>query len=172
ADSGGPLSWPLPAAVIGLAAMAWLSWRAVRTDRLRASTLVWGGWLLITGAVFSFMAGIIHPYYTVALVPAIGALTGIGAVELWRRRQHAAARLALAAGIAATAAWAYLLLGRTPAWLPWLRTAVLLCGLLAAAAVLVRRSDPPEPPGTPPASPSPFTAPGRQAGRPHRVLAM
>jgi 4-amino-4-deoxy-L-arabinose transferase-like glycosyltransferase len=136
ADMGGQVSWLLPAALIGLAAMAWLSWRAVRTDRLRASSLLWGGWLLVTGAVFSFMAGIIHPYYTVALVPAIGALTGIGAVELWHRRQHAAARLTLAAGIAATAAWAYLLLGRTPGWLPWLRTVVLLCGLLAAGTVL------------------------------------
>ena len=98
--------------------------------------MLWGGWLLVTGGVFSFMAGIIHPYYTVALAPAIGALTGIGAVELWRRRQHVAARLTLAAGIAVTAAWAYLLLGRTPAWLPWLRTVVVLCGLAAAAAVL------------------------------------
>jgi 4-amino-4-deoxy-L-arabinose transferase-like glycosyltransferase len=135
-DMGGQVSWLLPAALIGLATMAWLSWRAVRTDRLRASVMLWGGWLLVTGAVFSFMAGIIHPYYTVALVPAIGALTGIGAVELWRRRQHPAARLTLAGGIAATAVWAYLLLGRTPAWLPWLRTVVLLCGLLAAAVVL------------------------------------
>ena len=75
-----------------------------------AAALLWGGWLLVTGGVFSFMAGIIHPYYTVALVPAIGALTGIGAVELWRRRQHAAARLVLAGGIAVTAAWAYVLL--------------------------------------------------------------
>ena len=104
--------------------------------RASTSTVLWGGWLLVTGGVFSFMAGIIHPYYTVALAPAIGALTGIGAVELWRRRQHVAARLTLAAGIAATAAWAYLLLGRTPAWLPWLRTVVVLCGLAAAAAVL------------------------------------
>ena len=135
-DMGGQVSWLLPAALIGLAALAWLSWRTVRTNRLRASVLLWGGWLLVTGGVFSFMAGIIHPYYTVALVPAIGALTGIGAVELWRRRQHAAARLALAAGIATTAVWACLLLGRTPAWLPWLRAVVLLCGLPAAAAVL------------------------------------
>jgi 4-amino-4-deoxy-L-arabinose transferase-like glycosyltransferase len=135
-DMGGQASWLLPAALIGLAVMAWLSWRAVRTDRLRASAILWGGWLLVTGAVFSFMAGIIHPYYTVALVPAIGALTGIGAVELWRRRQHAAARLLLAAGIATAAVWAYLLLGRTPPWLPWLRTVVLLCGLLAATAVV------------------------------------
>ena len=30
--------------------------------------------------------GIIHPYYTVALAPAIGALVGIGAVTLWHNR--------------------------------------------------------------------------------------
>jgi 4-amino-4-deoxy-L-arabinose transferase-like glycosyltransferase len=171
-DMGGQVSWLLPAALIGLAAIAWLSWRAARTDRLRASALVWGGWLLVTGAVFSFMAGIIHPYYTVALVPAIGALTGIGAVELWRRRQHPGARLTLAAGFAATAVWAYLLLGRAPGWLPWLRTVVLLCGLLAAAAVLARVSAPPEPAGAPPASPFPLHSPGRPADRPHRALAM
>jgi 4-amino-4-deoxy-L-arabinose transferase-like glycosyltransferase len=204
ADMGGQVSWLLPAALIGLASLAWLSWRAARTGRLparegawrlatrvpsaprgvlgpsgsgvspeggvppqasTASALLWGGWLLVTGGVFSFMAGIIHPYYTVALVPAIGALTGIGAVELWRRRQHAAARLVLAAGIAATAVWAYLLLNRTPGWLPWLRTVVLLCGLAAAAAMLVREGDPPEPHGAP-------MAPGRQAARPHRALAM
>ena len=38
ADMGGQASWLLPAALIGLAVMAWLSWRAVRTDRLRART--------------------------------------------------------------------------------------------------------------------------------------
>jgi 4-amino-4-deoxy-L-arabinose transferase-like glycosyltransferase len=133
---GGQVSWLLPAALIGLAALVWLSWRSARTDRVRAAALLWGGWLLVTGGVFSFMAGIIHPYYTIALAPAIAALTGIGAVTVWARRDHAAARLTLAAGIAVTALWAYLLLDRTPAWLPWLRAVVPLCGLLAAAAVL------------------------------------
>jgi len=71
ADMGGQVSWLLPAALIALAALAWLSWRAVRTDRVRAAALLWGGWLLVTGGVFSFMAGIIHPYYTIALAPAI-----------------------------------------------------------------------------------------------------
>ncbi len=42
-------------------------------------------------------------------------------------------------------------------------------GASSPGAVLARGSDPPEPPGAPPASPSPFTAPGRQAGRPHRA---
>jgi 4-amino-4-deoxy-L-arabinose transferase-like glycosyltransferase len=136
ADMGGQVSWLLPAALIALAALAWLSWRAVRRDRTRAGALLWGGWLVVTGGVFSYMAGIIHPYYTIALAPAIGALTGIGAVALWRRREHVAARLALAAGIAVTAVWAYVLLGRTQSWLPWLRAVVLLCGVLATAFVL------------------------------------
>jgi 4-amino-4-deoxy-L-arabinose transferase-like glycosyltransferase len=33
----------------------------------RAAFVLWGGWLLVTGLIFSFMAGIVHPYYTVAL---------------------------------------------------------------------------------------------------------
>ena len=47
--------------------------------------MLWGGWLLVTGAVFSLGQGIIHPYYTVALAPAIGALVGIGAATLLAR---------------------------------------------------------------------------------------
>ena len=47
-------------------------------QRLRCAPprVLWGGWLLVTGLVFSFMAGIIHPYYTVALAPAVAALVG------------------------------------------------------------------------------------------------
>src|SRR6202035_909420 len=63
-----------------------------RTDRTREAALLWGGWLLVTAAVFSFMSGIIHPYYTVALAPAIGALVGIGAVMLWRAGKSQAPR--------------------------------------------------------------------------------
>jgi 4-amino-4-deoxy-L-arabinose transferase-like glycosyltransferase len=79
-DMGGQISWLLPAALIALAALLWGTRRAPRTDRTRAPPLLWGGWLLVTGGVFSYMAGIIHPYYTIALAPAIAALAGIGAV--------------------------------------------------------------------------------------------
>ena len=63
--------------------MAWVS-RAGggRTDRIRAAALLWGGWVLVTSLVFSYMDGIIHPYYMVALAPGIAALAGIGAVSL------------------------------------------------------------------------------------------
>src|SRR6202034_185332 len=61
-EFGGQVSWLLPAAVIGLLFMVWASWRAPRTDRTRAAAFIWGGWVLITGGVFSYMQGIIHPY--------------------------------------------------------------------------------------------------------------
>ena len=63
-EMGGQISWLLPAALIALAALVWLSWRRPRTDQVRAAALLWGGWLVVTGLVFSYMSGIIHPYYT------------------------------------------------------------------------------------------------------------
>ncbi len=135
AEFGGQASWLLPAALILLVALLVLTWRAARTDRTRAAAVLWGGWLLVTAAVFSLSKGIIHPYYTVALAPAIGALVGIGGAVLWRRRNELVARIALAGAIAATAWWASVLLGRTPSWVPWLRPVVLVLGLGAAIAV-------------------------------------
>jgi len=50
---------------------------------------------------------------------------------------RAAAALALAAAMAVTAMWAWVLLGRSPDWQPWLRPAVLAAGLAGAAGLLV-----------------------------------
>jgi 4-amino-4-deoxy-L-arabinose transferase-like glycosyltransferase len=139
AEFGGQISWLLPAALISLAAMAWVSRRAARTDTTRAAALLWGGWVLVTGLVFSYMNGIIHPYYMVALAPGIAALTGIGAMALWRAPLGAAklaGRIAAACGVLASAVWAYILLDRTPDWLPWLRWVVLVAGVAAAGLVL------------------------------------
>ena len=133
---GGQASWLIPAALIGLMALLWLSRRSPRTDRTRAAALIWGGWLVVTGLVFSYMSGIIHPYYTIALAPAIGALTGIAAVTLWRIRDRVAVRLTLTLMLAATAAWAWVLLDRTPGWYPWLRIVIALAAVGAAALIL------------------------------------
>ena len=135
-EFGGQISWLLPAALISLAAMLWVSRRAVRTDRTRAAALLWGGWVLVTGLVFSYMSGIIHPYYMVALAPGIAALVGIGAMALWQARLGLAGRITAAAGIAVSAGWAYILLNRTPTWLPWLRWVVVIAGVAAAILVL------------------------------------
>ncbi|MGP8059494.1 MAG: glycosyltransferase family 39 protein [Acidimicrobiales bacterium] len=138
-DMGGQISWLIPAAVILAVAGLWLTRRAARTDRTRAAIVLWGGWLVVTGAVFSFSAGIIHPYYTVALAPAVGALVGVGSVSLWRHRDRWPARAALGTALAVSAMWAYLLLDRTPAWLPALRVVVVAAGLALAVAVVVLR---------------------------------
>src|SRR2546429_592794 len=101
------------------------------TDRTRAAALLWGGWVLVTGLVFSYMNGIIHPYYMVALAPGIAALVGIGAMALWQARPGSgplAGRIAAATGVLASAVWAFILLDRTPGWLPWLRWVVLGAG--------------------------------------------
>ncbi|MEZ5118211.1 MAG: glycosyltransferase family 39 protein [Candidatus Nanopelagicales bacterium] len=133
---GGQAAWLIPAALVLMVALVVVAGRGARTDRLRASALLWGGWLLVTAAVISFSQGIIHEYYTVALAPAIGALVGAGGVELWRRRSSWAARATLAATVAVTAVWAYALLSRSPDWLPWLRVVVLAGGLAVAVLLL------------------------------------
>ena len=154
---GGQASWLLPAALVLLLVGLWLTRRAPRTDPTRAALLLWGGWLLVTGAVFSLMAGIFHPYYTVALAPAVAAVLGIGGRELLRPRSAAAvgspnparARWAVhgvfAVLVAGTGAWAWVLLDRTPTWHPALRWAVLALTAAATLAVLAtgRKADDP-----------------------------
>jgi 4-amino-4-deoxy-L-arabinose transferase-like glycosyltransferase len=136
ADMGGQIAWLVPAALIALAVMLWVSRRTARTDRTRAAALLWGGWLLVTALVFSFMSGIIHPYYTVALAPAVAALVGIGASGLWRIRHTWLARVALAAGVVVTAAVAWVLLDRSPSWFPWLRVVIVVAAVGAAGLIL------------------------------------
>ncbi|WP_077801314.1 glycosyltransferase family 39 protein [Streptomyces sp. JHA26] len=136
AEIGGQISWLLPAALILLAAALVALRRSGRTDATRASLLVWGGSLLMTMAVFSYMAGIFHQYYTVALAPYLAAVVGTGAATLWQRRERVPASLALAVAVTATAAWGYVLLNRTPDYLPWLRWLVLVGGLTAALGLV------------------------------------
>jgi 4-amino-4-deoxy-L-arabinose transferase-like glycosyltransferase len=134
---GTEVSWLLPAALIALVGGLWLTRRAPRTDKVRAGLLLWGGWLVVTALVFSYMSGTIHPYYAVALAPAIAGLVGIGVHVCWQRRTDLVARLVLAAMTAATGVWDYVLLGRTPDFVPWLRFVVLALGLLVAAVLVV-----------------------------------
>ncbi|MFC9235793.1 glycosyltransferase family 39 protein [Streptomyces decoyicus] len=140
-DMGGQIAWLLPAAVILLVAGVWVLRRARRATAAeqagqRAEFLVWGGALLTTFATFSFMSGIFHQYYNIALAPYIAALVGMGAALLWRRGGRGAS-LVLAATVAVTAGWSYVLLGRSTEWLPWLRWTVLAVGLVAAVGLLL-----------------------------------
>ncbi|GAB3594829.1 hypothetical protein GCM10027446_19230 [Angustibacter peucedani] len=135
-ENGGQAGWLLPTAlallVVGLVARA----RTPRTDVRRASFALWGGWLVVTALTFSLMQGIFHVYYTVALAPAIGALVGLGAVELWQRRRDGLWAVVLGALVALTAVWSWVLLGHAEGWHPWLRWVVLVLGLAGGAGML------------------------------------
>jgi 4-amino-4-deoxy-L-arabinose transferase-like glycosyltransferase len=133
---GGQASWLLPGALMGLVVVLVARRHTPRTDRVRAAAIVWGGWLLVTGAVFSYGKGVIHTYYTVALAPAIAALVAIGAYELWKAREHVWARVVAAASVVLTAGWAWVLLDRTPSWNPALRWLVVIAGAVAAVMII------------------------------------
>ncbi|HEY2888256.1 MAG TPA: glycosyltransferase family 39 protein [Candidatus Limnocylindrales bacterium] len=139
AQLGGQAAWFLPFAGLGLAVGLWARRHAPRTDIRRAAYLMWGLWLAVHVAVFSFMSGIIHSYYVVAIAPPIGALVGGGVVELWAMRRASPIRpwpgIVLAAGLGVTAATAWLLLGRTAGFAPGLAIAVV--ALTAAVALVV-----------------------------------
>ena len=135
-EFGNMMSWLLPGALLMGAVLLGITLRARRTDRERAALLLWGGSLVSTGLVISLAQGIIHPYYAVALAAPLGGLVGIATMGLWQRRDSLVGRIGLAAGLAATVVWSYLLLGRTADWFPALRPFVAVAGALGVVAIL------------------------------------
>ncbi|HMJ80716.1 MAG TPA: glycosyltransferase family 39 protein [Candidatus Dormibacteraeota bacterium] len=138
AEFGGQVSWLLPAALLAIPAGMLMHLHKPRTDPARAGYLMWGLWFAVTALVFSFMSGIIHSYYVVALAPAVAALVGAVVVDLWKLRERTPlAGLALAALILISGIWAWQLLERTPDFLPGLGLAILALSAVAAALVMV-----------------------------------
>jgi len=139
AQLGGQIAWLVPTSIVGLIAGLTARLRAPRTDLARAGFLLWGLWLAIHVIVFSFMSGVIHSYYTVMMAPAIGALTGGGIVVLWRARERVPwAGAVLGVTILGGAGLAWMLLGRTPSFVPGLGIAVVAVAALVLAIVALR----------------------------------
>jgi len=135
-EMGDEISWLLPAALLALVLGLIVTRRAPRADRTRGSLVLWGTWLVVSGGVFSYMEGTVHPYYTVALAPAVAALVAVGGHALWVRRASLAARAGLALVLVAAVGWSSFLLHRDDLW-PVLARAVLAVGVLAAGALVV-----------------------------------
>ncbi|WP_406316889.1 glycosyltransferase family 39 protein [Streptosporangium sp. NBC_01639] len=148
----GQIGWLLPFCVTALVAAVVMAVTRGRPDApdgdgtpdgtapagpVRAGWVLWGGWLALCWAVFSFAEGIFHPYYTTQLGPAVAALTGAGAVTMWRLylRPVGAAWALLPVAVGVTALWALVLVRRTPDWLPWLTPLIATAGALGAAGL-------------------------------------
>jgi 4-amino-4-deoxy-L-arabinose transferase-like glycosyltransferase len=115
-ESGEMVSFLIPGALVLLGVALAVIGRKAYVNALRkheatgetmalGALVLFGSWLVINTLVFSFMAGIYHDYYTVALAPAIAGTVAIGGTILWAKRSSLVARIGLAVAALATAAW-------------------------------------------------------------------
>jgi 4-amino-4-deoxy-L-arabinose transferase-like glycosyltransferase len=131
----GEIAWLIPLAIVGLGVGLYRRRFAHRTDPALAGYLLWGGWFVVTAIVFSYMSGVIHSYYAVALAPAVAALVGAGLVDLWGTRLRIwLGGIAVGAVCLGSAWFGATLLDRTPSFDPGLGPVAIV---LAAAALLV-----------------------------------
>lgn len=176
ASLGSQVSWLLPLALIGLLWLAtepfvaatpadsqarpfvathagwqtrfaslWRRWSGwLHTARGQGLSL-WGGWLVTGGVLFSF-ARSINAYYVAVLAPALCALAGLGAIELWRAyraswrsgARHGFARwlgFLLPVALLASAAQQSVLLSAAPGWRPWLTPTLVVASFTLAGAL-------------------------------------
>ena len=153
-DFGDQITWLAPVAFMGLALGAVNAFslrRAGGSTRAReassspvldlsrmrwASIAIFGGWLVVTWLVFSFMAGIFHAYYTVALAPAIAALAGICCATLREMWDRTWAPGVAGLVIAGTSAWDMALVVRSGSF-TWLGVAIGIVGVAAGLALCI-----------------------------------
>ncbi|MDP9026598.1 MAG: glycosyltransferase family 39 protein, partial [Actinomycetota bacterium] len=136
-EIGGQITWLLPAALVLVISGYLILRRAPRTSVRRATLTLFAVWMIVSALAFSFMAGIFHAYYTVALAPAIAGVVAIGASQLWTRRAAVPARIVMALLVLVTAFWAWALLNEASTWLPALKVIVVVLAVVAAALLLL-----------------------------------
>ncbi|MFC4140122.1 MULTISPECIES: glycosyltransferase family 39 protein [unclassified Microbacterium] len=136
-EIGGQISWLIPAALILFTGAMVLIGRAPRRDPRRILLVAFAGWLTVTLVAFSFMAGIFHAYYTVALAAPLAGLLGASAVVVFRHRDRLWTRILLAATAVITAGWAWVLLERSSSWMPWLKVVVAVVSVAGAVLVML-----------------------------------
>lgn len=102
----------------------------------RAQIVIFGAWLIVTWLVFSFMAGIFHAYYTVALSPAIAALVAICGASLLALRDRPWMPGVAGLLLAMTSAWDMALIMRSGSF-AWLGVCVGVVGVVAGLVLCI-----------------------------------
>ncbi|MFF3942187.1 ArnT family glycosyltransferase [Streptomyces phaeofaciens] len=134
---GGQISWLIPFALIALVGGLVLRGRAPRTDARRAALLLWGGWFVLHYLTFALAEGTFHPYYVTAMAPGVAALAGAGGVMLHHAfREGRRMGWVLPAAVAASSAWAVVLLQRVSGSGTLYTVAEVVAGVAGAASVI------------------------------------
>ena len=135
------VGWLYPAAAAGILLGLWGRRRA-RTDQVRGGTLMWTGWLLMTGLALS-AGNVPHSTYVVALAPPLAALSAyalVRTVAMYRSAQTRLERLALPTLTAVTLAWAVYLSAAFPKFVPGIALPLAaLAVTIIAVAIVARR---------------------------------
>lgn len=137
---GPEIGWLYPLALLTLVAgLAWRG-RARRTDPMRAGLVMWGGWLITFGVVYSVMSNIPHTAYMASLAPPLAALSAAGTVMFWRWYQAGSwAGWLLGLAVALELAWAYHLWSGFRGFLPWVLPVALAAGVVAVVVMVAGR---------------------------------
>ena len=102
-------AWLILPTVVSAAAVLAARRRHPRTDPFsKPPPSPWTAWPVITGA-FSARVSTLDSYHVAALIPAVGALCGMGAALAWRHRSSRSTKLVIAAIVAGNTAYALVL---------------------------------------------------------------
>lgn len=135
-EFGFEISWLVPAAVLAAVLVVVVRGTAPRTDLLRAAAILFGGWIVVDGLVLSYMQGMIHPYYSLSIAPAVAAMFAIGVGQMWAHRESLWCRIGLAVMLVGTGLWSWWTLEGNADWLPGLKWAVLVVTAVASLALV------------------------------------
>lgn len=136
----GQISWLIPFSLFGILSLVLMLKKKdngnKRTD-LR-HLLLWSAWLAPMLAYFS-IAGFFHRYYLCMLAPGIAALSGIGAVYMFRAYTGMGWKwVLLPSALIADGALEGLILSRYPEWKTLIPTVCGICLVSAIVLILIR----------------------------------
>lgn len=114
----GQFGWFLPLAIAGLFLAIWQLKRGRGSAGYRALLMLCSVWFFCSATVLAFMSGIVHPYYSLTLVPPMCALAAIALVYMVRYRDRRSVRLALAGTLLVTMVLAFITAIRSTADFP------------------------------------------------------
>jgi len=139
-EFGSQVGWLYPLAILALIFGLLWTWRARRTDQVRAGFVMWGVWLVTFGLIFSKMSSIPHTAYVASLAPPLAALSAAGIVMFWRYFRSGDPRgWVLPVAVAAEAAWALFLWRDDSSFLPWMRIVIVAAAVIGIVVMVAAR---------------------------------